>query len=191
MNEVRTLRQLLREAADLRDLSGRGLADLATANGWNLNRSTVSKILNGTYVSRPANDTIRAIAWLAGVSERIAFEAAGRPLPGKALADELPEDSDILTPRERKIVIDLIRVFLDHHQQLAGVTDETKQEPWTQESSSEFVGASGEARKSGAPIGDDDVRDPDSPPTRQYAILVRRPVSRDDPDAPLPMPPEG
>ena len=66
MNETQTLRLLLQESADVHGLSGRGLADLATSNGFNLNRSTVSKILKGTYLARPTNDTIRAVAWLAG-----------------------------------------------------------------------------------------------------------------------------
>lgn len=114
VNENQTLRLLLQEAADVRGLSGRGLADLATSNGFNLNRSTVSRILSGTYIARPANDTIRAVAWLAGVSERVAFEAAGRPQPGPSFVDELPEDADLLTPRERRIVIDLVRVLVEN-----------------------------------------------------------------------------
>ena len=156
MNEVQTLRQLLQKAADLRDLSGRGLADLATANGWNLNRSTVSKVLNGTYSSRPSSDTIRAVAWLAGVSERIAFEAAGQPVPGSSFADELPEEANLLAPRERKIIVDFIRVLIEHHQQPTGETDDQEdQEPRQEESGQELDGAGGKARKSGAPMIDD------------------------------------
>lgn len=138
MNENQTLRLLLQKAADVRGLSGRGLADLATSNGFNLNRSTVSRILNGTYVARPATDTIRAVAWLASVSEQVAFEAADRPQPGPSFVDELPEDADLLTPRERRVVIDLVRVLIDNKRQ---DSDEDSTESRTQAGSSEHGGA--------------------------------------------------
>ncbi|WP_155288802.1 hypothetical protein [Rhodococcoides fascians] len=155
MNETQTLRMLLQEAADVRDLSGRGLADLATSNGFNLNRSTVSRILKGTYVARPAADTIRAIAWLAGVSERVAFEAAGRPQPGPSFAEELPEDADLLTPRERRVIVELVRLMIDNR---LGDADDEEQESWTQESGAEHSGAGRGARRPGAPIAADPTK---------------------------------
>jgi hypothetical protein len=108
-----TLRDLAQKAVDERGLSGRRLADLAQAHGHELTHSTFNWIRSGTYKSRPSPETVRAIAWLAGVSESEAFTAAGLPVPGPPFADELPPGVDTLSPRKRKVVLDLLRVLID------------------------------------------------------------------------------
>lgn len=113
-----TLQALLRKAAADRDLSGRALADLASSNGWKLTHGTINAIRSGTYKSDPSDDTIRAIAWLAGVSNRVAFAAAGRRPPGRPFADELPPGVDDLSPKERKAAIEMLRVLVAQRQEI-------------------------------------------------------------------------
>lgn len=63
-------------------MAGRALADLARKNGFEITHGTVNSIRSGAYKSRPPSDsTIRAIAWLASVSEDTAFRAADRNPP--------------------------------------------------------------------------------------------------------------
>ncbi|MCL1900070.1 MAG: hypothetical protein FWG11_06120 [Promicromonosporaceae bacterium] len=74
--------------------------------------TTLNHIGAGTYKSRPSAETVRAVAYLAGVSDDEAFTAAGLPIPGPPFADELPPDADELSPRSRKAVIEVIRAML-------------------------------------------------------------------------------
>ncbi|KZM78369.1 hypothetical protein [Cellulosimicrobium sp. I38E] len=108
-----TLRDLAQRAVDERGLSGRRLADLAREHGFELTHSTFNWIRSGTYKSRPSPETVKAIAWLAGVPAAEAFTAAGLPVPGPPFADELPPGVDNLSPRKRKVVIDLLRVLIE------------------------------------------------------------------------------
>lgn len=113
-----TLKDLLDIAADQRGLSGRKLADLAQQHGFKLVHTTINQIRSGSYKSRPSEDNLRAIAWLAGVNERVAFEAVGRKLPGKPFAEELPPGVDQLGPRERKAAIELLRAFVAQQERI-------------------------------------------------------------------------
>lgn len=61
----------------------------------------------------PKEETLRALADLAGVSVETAFHAAGLPVPGPPLADELPPGSDNLSPKSRAAVIQMLRVLID------------------------------------------------------------------------------
>lgn len=122
MNETSpraTLADLLRQAID--DRTGAPLRDIqalveaeeaARPRGMSLNRSTASQILRGAYRGTPSPATVRAIGWLAGVTEEEAFAAAGQPAPGRPLADELPAATDTLNDRERTVVIDVVRALL-------------------------------------------------------------------------------
>lgn len=119
-----TLRDLLRKAIDdrtgapLRDIQARVDAEeAARPRGMSLNRTTASQILRGTYRGAPSAPTIRAIGWLAGVPDDVAFAAAGRPEPGPPLAQELPEGADTLDRGERAVVIDVIRILLTRRQE--------------------------------------------------------------------------
>lgn len=113
-----TLKDLLDSAADQRGLSGRKLADLAQQHGFKLVHTTINQIRSGSYKSRPSEDNLRAIAWLAGVNERVAFEAVGRKLPGKPFAEELPPGVGQLGPRERKAAIELLRAFVAQQERI-------------------------------------------------------------------------
>lgn len=150
MNETHTLQSLLRKAADDRQLSGRALGELAQAHGWSLKHTTVNSIIRGSYKSTPSDDTIRAIAFLANVPERVAFEAAGRRVPGKPFAEELPPGVDDLSPKERKAVIEMLRVLVAQRQELddAATDHQQEQEPRPQEGSP----------KHGRPAGGDRAR---------------------------------
>ncbi|MCT1366585.1 hypothetical protein M4D50_01035 [Rothia sp. p3-SID1597] len=116
MNEPTSLRQLADMAVADRGLSGRRLAALAQQHGFELTHTTFNHLRAGTYKARPSEDTLRALAWLAGVPETVAFTLAGRPTPGPPLAEELPPGSDNLSPKARKVVIDLLRVLVTAEQ---------------------------------------------------------------------------
>ena len=116
-----TLTDLLRQAVDdrtgapLRDIQARVEAEeAARPRGMSLNRSTASLILRGAYRGTPSPATVRAIGWLAGVPDEVAFAAAGQPAPGRPLADELPPAADTLNREERAVVGDVVRALLAH-----------------------------------------------------------------------------
>jgi hypothetical protein len=122
-----SLQELLRRAIDdrtgapLRDIQALVDAEEAVRpRGMSLNRTTASQILRGSYQGVPSPATIRAIGWLAGVSDEIAFAAAGHRAPGPPLADELPDGVDTLDRRERAVVVDLVRTLLAHRQDTHG-----------------------------------------------------------------------
>ncbi|MCM6774929.1 hypothetical protein NDR87_26150 [Nocardia sp. CDC159] len=116
-----TLRELLQGVAD-RGLSTRAMEkrveDAARSAGTDmrLNRGTASLILSGKYKSRPSDATIRAIAFLAEVPQRVAFEAAGRPSPAAPFKDELPEGVDQLSPKRRRVAIEVLRALIEAEQ---------------------------------------------------------------------------
>lgn len=130
MNETptrATLADLLRQAID--DRTGAPLRDIqalveaeeaARPRAMSLNRSTASQILRGTYRGTPSPATVRAIGWLAGVTDEVAFAAAGQSAPGRPLADELPTATDTLNDRERGVVIDVVRTLLAQRQSIDG-----------------------------------------------------------------------
>lgn len=122
-----TLADLLRKAID--DRTGAPLRDIqalveaeeaARPRGMSLNRSTASQILRGAYRGTPSPATVRAIGWLAGVTDEVAFVAAGQPTPGRPLADDLPAATDTLNDRERAVVIDVVRALLAQRQSIDG-----------------------------------------------------------------------
>ncbi|WP_252576021.1 hypothetical protein [Pseudarthrobacter cellobiosi] len=100
-------------AADRHATSGRQLAFLAQRQGFTLATTTVNAIRQGVYKSAPTAETIRAIAWLAGVSDEVAFMAAGQPVPGPPFAEELPPGVDNLSLKSRKAALDMLRVLVD------------------------------------------------------------------------------
>ena len=122
-----TLADLLRKAID--DRTGAPLRDIqalveaeeaARPRGMSLNRSTASQILRGAHRGTPSPATVRAIGWLAGVSDEDAFAAAGQPAPGRPLADELPAAADTLNDRERAVVVDVVRALLAQRPDIDG-----------------------------------------------------------------------
>jgi hypothetical protein len=118
MNEVDSLQGLIGKARRERATSIRQLAMQAKAAGYKIVGTTLNAIESGTYKSTPSDDTIRAIAWLAGVGDETAFMAAGRRVPGPPFAAELPPGVDDLSPKEREAVIGLLRVLVAQRQEL-------------------------------------------------------------------------
>lgn len=113
MNETLDLRGLVDRAKASRGTSVRQLAIAAQRHGFRLAYTTLNQIATGTYRFTASDDTVRAIAWLAGVSEADAFAAAGLRVPGRPFADDLPPGVDYLSPKARKAVIEILRVLVD------------------------------------------------------------------------------
>lgn len=119
-----TLRALLELAFTKRQVSGRKLAEMAQQQGFALVSTTVNQIRSGAYKSQPTDDTIKAIAWLAGVSERAAYEAAGRRMPGKPFAEDLPPGVDNLGPKERKAAVEILRALVAQQERIDELEDD-------------------------------------------------------------------
>lgn len=124
-----SLRGLLQQVIDERkaegrDASYRNLQELVEAEeqsnprGLALNRTTASQIVKGTYKGVASPGTVRAIAWLAGVSEAAAFTAAGQTPPGPPFATELPPGVDDLSPKERRAAIEMLRTLVAQRQEI-------------------------------------------------------------------------
>ncbi|MCQ9367382.1 hypothetical protein NQ036_03855 [Brevibacterium sp. 91QC2O2] len=92
--------------------SGRALGLLAQKHGHKIVGTTINGIRNGTYKFNPSDETIRAIAWLAGVPEAEAFTAAGKPIPGPPFAAELPPGVDNLSARSRKAALAMLSALV-------------------------------------------------------------------------------
>ncbi|VXB25819.1 conserved hypothetical protein [Arthrobacter sp. 9V] len=108
-----SLRQIAQMASDNNGgAKGRELDRIAKSKGLTLSYTTVNKIIAGTYTSRPGIKTVEALATLAGVPAAEAYKAAGIEAPQASLAEQLPPDADTLTPDQRRVVIDLTRVFI-------------------------------------------------------------------------------
>lgn len=120
----KTLRELAEAAVDNQSMSARQVALKAERRGYKLTHTTLNQMRSGTYRYTPKPETIRALAWLAGVSEAVAFTAAGQPVPGPPLADELPDGADNLSPKSRRVVIEMLRVLID----LENTTDANEQD---------------------------------------------------------------
>ncbi|OMB79223.1 hypothetical protein [Mycolicibacterium conceptionense] len=117
MTEKHTLPELIELASAKHDgASGRRLADIAAAAGYDVSHTTLNRIRSGTYNGDPTATTIRAIAWLANVPEDKAFDAAGQDAPRAPFASVLPPGVDNLGPSERRAVVELLRVFTQYHQ---------------------------------------------------------------------------
>lgn len=123
MNEPQSMQDLADLASAKRQMSVRQMSLLAKKEGLSITYTTLSQILAGTYKSIPRDSTIRAIAWLAGVSDEVAFMAAGQPVPGPPFAEELPPGVDNLPAKARKAAIDMLRVLVDMNKEVVGNGD--------------------------------------------------------------------
>jgi hypothetical protein len=114
VKEPLTLTGLVETALAVRGArSVRQLSAFAQRHDQPITYTTLNHIRSGTYKSVPSAKTLRAIAWLAGVDEAVAFTAAGQPVPGPPLADDLPPGADNLSAKSRKAVIEMVRVLVD------------------------------------------------------------------------------
>lgn len=92
------------------------LAEIARARGFKMVHTTLSRIRKGTYGYTTSKDTIRALAFLAGVRYSVAAKAAGLGTLSAPFADQLPRDVDLLTPKQRTAVLGIVRALIDAEQ---------------------------------------------------------------------------
>jgi hypothetical protein len=110
MTEKSLIELIDQAAARHGGVSGRRLAELAQHAGHDISHATLNRIRQGTYLSRPSDASIRAIAFLADVSENTAFAAAGVVAP-TGVAYQAPPEAQRMNSRQRKAVTELIRAF--------------------------------------------------------------------------------
>ncbi|GAB2599175.1 hypothetical protein GCM10009696_00710 [Kocuria himachalensis] len=152
MNTTQSLKDLLDVAVQKHQTFIRQLSCMAQERGFAVEAATLGRIRNNTDDSRPTDETVRAIGWLAGVPESVAFTAAHRRVPGPPLAQELPEGVDSLPPRTRQVVIGVLRVLVaaqQHRDRSKGTTPRKR--------GGDRLVAAGPARPGGG-------RPPDAPP---------------------------
>lgn len=113
VNDTDSLKGLVEMAVERFDTSVRQLASKAHEAGYKVTYTTLHQIRSSKYKSIPGVQTLKAIAYLAGVEDSVAFTAAGQPVPGPPLADELPPGADHLSPKSRKAVVEMVRVLVD------------------------------------------------------------------------------
>ena len=124
----KTLKEIAQAASDNNGgARGRQLGRIAERKGLTLSYTTVDKILAGTYTSRPSRKTLEALATLSGVPVADVYKAANQDLPQARLADQLPPDVDSLTPEQRKVIIDIARVFLKENRTIQRLETEIAQ----------------------------------------------------------------
>lgn len=110
-NTSKSLIDLIDIAARHHDgASGRRLADLAQGAGHDVSHATLNRLRQGTYATRPSDASIRAIAYLADVSENTAFAAAGLRTPA-TVAYQPPREAQRMSTRQRKALDEVIRAF--------------------------------------------------------------------------------
>ncbi|UTN93557.1 immunity repressor [Gordonia phage Oregano] len=107
--------------------------EASSPRGLSLNRQTVSEIVTRRYKKTPQEGTLRAIAWLAGVPDEVAFTAAGKRVPGPPFAAELPPGVDELEDDERKAAIAVLRALVAQRREINRYVDSSTgtQEPRT------------------------------------------------------------
>lgn len=113
VNDTESLKGLVEMAVERHQTSARQLAFKAEEAGLKITYTTLNQIRSNTYKSTPGEPTLKAIAYLAGVEDSVAFTAAGQPVPGPPLADELPPGADNLSPKSRKAIVEMVRVLVD------------------------------------------------------------------------------
>lgn len=97
--------------------------EASSPRGLSLNRQTVSEIVTRRYKKTPQEGTLRAIAWLAGVPDEVAFTAAGKRVPGPPFAAELPPGVDELEDDERKAAIAVLRTLVAQRREINRYVD--------------------------------------------------------------------
>lgn len=114
-----TLREIALRASDLNGgARGRQLGRIASQHGLTLSYTTVDKIIAGTYTSRPSAKTLEALAKLSEVPLVEVYEAARVEMPQASLSEQLPPEVDTLNREQRRILIDLARVFVKQNKEL-------------------------------------------------------------------------
>lgn len=100
-------------------ISSRDLEMLAKQRGHKIVHSTLTKMQRGAYFSRPSKETLEALAFLADLPLDDVYEAAGRPMPERSLAEDLPPEADLLDGAQRRAVIEIVRQLALQNRRLA------------------------------------------------------------------------
>lgn len=91
--------------------SSRRLADIAQQAGHDVSHNTLNRLRQGTYASRPADASVRAIAYLAEVPETVAFAAVGVRPPATEHY-QVPDVAQRMNTQQRKALDALLRAFV-------------------------------------------------------------------------------
>lgn len=119
MNTPRSIGDLLNLAVERHGTdSGRELERIAQAGGFRIVHTTINAIRAGSYKSSPSERTLKAIAFLANVPDRVAFEAVGRQPHERPFVDDLPPGVDDLLPSERRVAVEMLRLMVTQRQEL-------------------------------------------------------------------------
>lgn len=184
-----SLKELAQLVFDTQGTSARQVAQRAEKRGYRLTHTTINQMRAGTYKSVPKEETLRALADLAGVSVETAFHAAGLPVPGPPLADELPPGSDNLSPKSRAAVIQMLRVLIDlesNHDEHDHPDQHQDRERGTAERGGARGGDAGAGQKTavaGAPADFDLAAHPDFELTRDRQAREWGDVGEEDQDS--------
>lgn len=119
MNTPRSIGDLLDLAVERHGTdSGRELERIAQAGGFRIVHTTINAIRAGSYKSNPSERTLKAIAFLANVPDRVAFEAAGRSPHERPFVEDLPPGVDDLLPNERRVAVEMLRLMVAHRSEI-------------------------------------------------------------------------
>jgi hypothetical protein len=110
---METLQDLLLEHQRKTGDSARDFERKAAALGHPVDRTTIAQIAAGTYRRKTQERTFDAIAAVTGVPVETVRALAGRPPRPKPFAEELPPDTDHLSPASRRAVVGVIRALLN------------------------------------------------------------------------------
>lgn len=104
------LRGMVHRACEIHGASGRQLALMAQRKGFTITPATVNRVRSGTYPAKPGRETVRALAWLAGVNEDSAFRMAEIPTLAASPADESLPELDGLPAKAREAAMRFLQL---------------------------------------------------------------------------------
>jgi hypothetical protein len=106
--------------------AGREMERIADQAGKSMSQTTFDRMISGQYRSRPKEQTLEALAYLAGVSLKRVYEAAGRKYVAAKFADQLPPDVDELDQDQREALIYAARAFLKTNREIERLRNELR-----------------------------------------------------------------
>lgn len=113
-----TLSDALKKA-NTHQYSARRISELATAQGYKVDNSTVAKYLRGEHPNPPKRKTLQALAVALDVDVAV-FEKAAEMAPSLT-PFELPAEAAVLDEDERRAVLNLIKIMVRNKQSPATV----------------------------------------------------------------------
>lgn len=111
--DMTTLSDALKKA-NTNQYSARRISELATAQGYKVDNSTVAKYLRGEHPNPPKRKTLQALAAALGVDIAV-FEKAAALAPSLT-PFELPAEAAALDEDERRAVLNLVKVMVRNKQ---------------------------------------------------------------------------